>query len=151
MNKVFNTPFENSLRVLLLLSIYDDEAITIDMITSLDFIAVNGKTLGISDFDLHGKNAFSLCEYASRRELISIAIKELVIRGLITIDKRQNGLCYKISNNGITIANGMNTDYSQEYLDAVLQTKLFAKNKNERTLIAFINKQTAKRTGEPNE
>lgn len=151
MNKVFNTPFENSLRTLLLLSVYRDDAITVDMITALDFIAVNGKTLGLSNFELHGKNAFSLCEYTSRRELISIAIKELVMRGLISIKKQSNGFCYAINDVGIAVVNNMDTNYSQEYLNAVSQTKKFANNKNEQILIAFINTQTAKQTGETNE
>ena len=48
MNKVFNTPFENSIRALLLLYVYKDKSITVDMITALDFIAINSKSLGLS-------------------------------------------------------------------------------------------------------
>jgi len=151
MNNVFNTPFENSLRVLLILSVYKENSITSDMITAIDFIAVNGKALGLSQNDLHGKNMFSLCEYTLRRELIGVAIKDLVLRGLISIEKRSNGFCYKINENGNSVASKLDTDYSQEYLNAIYSTINFATGKNEQQLISYINKQTTKRTGESNE
>ena len=98
MNRIFNTSFENSLRILILLS-HATTSLTVDKITAWDFIAINGKSFGLTNVDLHGDNSFTMCEYTARRELISIAIKELVLRGLIIlIENEIPNLDYKRSN-----------------------------------------------------
>ena len=71
MNKIFNTTFESSLRILLLLSVSGDEQMTLDRIADYDFITIYSKYFGISDMALHGENEFGLSEFAARRGMTS--------------------------------------------------------------------------------
>ena len=138
MKKIFNTIFENSLRVLLLLSA-DNKSKNADMISALDFIAIYNNTLGIGEKDLHGQNPFAFCEYTSRREIINASIKDLVLRGLINVEKKSKGFCYKINKAGKQVVSSFDTDYEKNYLNSINSTNTFAKGKNEQKLISFIN------------
>jgi hypothetical protein len=82
-NGVFNTSFEVSLRMLIILNTVQTR-LSIDRITALDFIAIYGKDFGVSEYNLHGDNDYRFSEYTSKREIVSQAIKELVLRGYIT-------------------------------------------------------------------
>ena len=62
MYRIFNTPFENALRLLLLLSFYKEHMMSLDRLTALDFIALYGRDLGISPISLNGQNTFSAAE-----------------------------------------------------------------------------------------
>ncbi|MDD4292260.1 MAG: hypothetical protein PHX51_08530 [Clostridia bacterium] len=150
MNSVFNTTFENSLRIVLLLSEYKI-SMNVDRITALDFIAINGKTLGLTETDLHGDNTFSSCEYTIKRELITTAIKSLVVKGLITVDKHTSDFRYGITDRGTNFADRFTVDYAREYVHAVRLTKRFSSNRTEQKLIDFINRKTIERFGDKDE
>ncbi len=138
MNKIFNSVFENSIRVLLILFSIN-KAISSDMISIIDFITLYGKTLGINDKDINGKNSFAFCEYTARRAIIKDSVKRLVLNGLISIEKSDYGFCYKINMQGKTFVNSLNTKYKDNYLEALQNSLSFVKRKKEKTLIAFIN------------
>lgn len=140
MNKIFNTTFENSLRILLLLSV-DKNSKNTDLISVLDFIAIYSKTLGIGNKDLHGQNPFAFCEYTTRRDIINTSIKELVLRGFISVEKSSKGFCYKLTQSGKKAISNLSTDYANNYLIAVKSALAFAKGKNEKQLMSFINKK----------
>lgn len=138
MNNIFNSTFENSLRVLLILS-SENKAISNDMISILDFISIYNKTLGVGEKDLNGQNFFAFCEYTTRRQIIKESIKELVLCGLIDVVQMKKGFCYKINKNGKDVVSSFNTNYAKDYLFAIQATLKFAKGKNEKQLISFIN------------
>lgn len=138
MNNIFNSTFENSLRALLILS-SENKAISNDMISILDFISIYNKTLGVGEKDLNGQNSFVFCEYTTRRQIIKESIKELVLRGLIDVVQMKKGFCYKINKNGKDVVSSFNTNYAKDYLLAIQTTLEFAKGKNEKKLISFIN------------
>ncbi len=138
MNKIFNSTFENSLRVLLILS-SDNRALSNDMISILDFISIYNKTLGVGEKDLNGQNSFAFCEYTTRRQIIKESIKELVLRGLIDVVQMKKGFCYKINKNGKEVVSNFHTNYAENYLLATQSTLKFGKGKNEKQLISFIN------------
>mgnify|MGYP007135424621 FL=1 len=96
MNKIFNTTFESSLRILLLLSVSGDEQMTLDRIADYDFITIYSKYFGISDMALHGENEFGLSEFAARRGMMQSTMKSLVLDGLVSVKRRQNGFQYSI-------------------------------------------------------
>ncbi len=114
-----------------------------DMVSALDFAAVYGGSLGISSGDLHGDNPYGFCEYAMRRELISSALKELVMRGLVAVEKHKDGVCYKINPNGLSVIEKFDSDYGDAYLAAARAALLFASGKTEQQLLAYINKRAA--------
>jgi hypothetical protein len=73
-NKMFNTTFENMLRILLLMENLE-KPIHIDRITALDFICIYRKKCKVMDKNLHGDNEFDVAGFASKREKITDAIK----------------------------------------------------------------------------
>ncbi len=68
MNNIFNTSFEVSLRILIILNTVQTR-LSIDRITALDFIAIYGKDFGVSEYNLHGDNDYRFSEYRLYAEL----------------------------------------------------------------------------------
>ena len=151
MNNLFNSPFENALRVLLLLSFNRDRAFSTDMITALDFIALYGKEFGITDSNLNGDNTFSSCEYTAKRNIIQEAIKLLVLRNLISADYNPFGFYYSITENGLSFVKHLNTDYAKEYIATLIPLYTFTKNKTEQQLVSFIHEIAKLKIGDGNE
>ena len=89
-NKVFNTPFENMLRVLLLINTVD-QPVNVDRIAALDFICIFGKKCRILDKNLHGDNEFGFSEFTSKRERITEAIKLAVKNDFLKIENTEEG------------------------------------------------------------
>lgn len=98
-NKVFNTPFENMLRVLLLINTVD-QPVNVDRIAALDFICIFGKKCRILDKNLHGDNEFGFSEFTSKRERITEAIKLAVKNDFLKIENTEEGFLYSISPRG---------------------------------------------------
>ena len=73
-SKVFNTTFENMLRVLLLADTLNNSA-NVDRLAALDFICIYGKKCKVLDKNLHGDNEFGFAEFANKREKITEAVK----------------------------------------------------------------------------
>ena len=80
MNKLYNSTFENSIRVLLLLNKYEMPQ-TLDMVYVIDFMTLYGASLGITDHNLNGDNDYKFSVFASHRECVKEALKELVLNG----------------------------------------------------------------------
>lgn len=144
MNKLFNSCLENSLRVLLLLYSYKESYFNIDMISALDFIAINGKSLELNDNNLNGDNVFYLSEYTNKRIEIKEVIKKLLFKDLIEIKNTKQGFNYRINENGITLAESLNSNYAFEYIEAVKKMSTFTKNMSVKQLIFYINSQKAR-------
>ena len=72
MNNIFNSPFELSLRIMILMRVRKSR-VTVDWLSCLDFVTTYGKDFGISEFNLHGDNEYRFSEYAAKREIIGIA------------------------------------------------------------------------------
>lgn len=139
-NKLFNSTYENSLRILLLLSLIDKG--TADKLVALDFITIYGSEFGISELNLHGENEFSFGEFALRRQKMPEIIKELVLDGTIKVSSSEDGFIYSISSDGRIFCNRLKTEYSKEYKS--LAKKAIAKfgNVSEITLIDLITKKS---------
>jgi len=95
----FNSTFENSLRLLVLLDIYDMPQ-TVDMLYAVDFMTVYGKSFGITETNLNGDNEYRFSEFASRREPVRAALKEMVLNGTAQALSYKNGLAYIITPEG---------------------------------------------------
>ena len=124
MNKIFNTTFESSLRILLLLYVSEDEQMTLDRIADYDFITIYSKYFGISNMALHGENEFGLSEFATRRGMMQSTMKSLVLDGLVSVTCRQNGFQYSISAVGKTVAGKLESEYASNYkmLQKIMKT-----------------------------
>ena len=71
MNELFNSSFELSLRVLIILNAAQAR-LSIDKIVAYDFISTYSFDFGISESNLHGNNSYRFSEYTTKRIIITI-------------------------------------------------------------------------------
>ena len=137
--KIFNSDFEMQLRVLLLLS-QTKRALSREEIVNFDFITIYSADFGVGVENLHGDNKFKYGEFASRQELCWVALKQLVVDGLVTVVTK-DGFSYKISATGLQYANDMESAYSIEYRE--IARKVFAQysNYSEKEIRSEIDKK----------
>lgn len=138
MNDVFNSSFEVSLRMLIILNTVSGR-LSIERITALDFIAIYGKDFGVSEYNLHGDNDYRFSEYTAKRKIVSQALKELVLRGYITPHCNKSGFNYSISKIGKMFCEALNDRYAEDFTDIVKKTNLQFLGYSDRKLIRSIN------------
>ena len=114
-NKVFNTPFENMLRILLLVDIVGTP-MNVDRLAALDFICIFGKKCSVLDRNLHGDNEFGFSEFTTKRERITEAVKIAVRNGFLRVDASDDGFTYGISDRGKAVVAGMQSSYADSYV-----------------------------------
>lgn len=144
MNKVFNSNFEISLRILLTLSISTNTGKTIDSIATADFITIYAKEFELSASNLHGDNELSFSEFSARRLSVNEAIKSLVLEHLVNVSQEQDGFHYSISERGINFCNTLNSDYAKEYKSYAIIANEYMKSKTEKQLLNLISKEAVK-------
>ncbi len=142
MDKVFNTAFENALRILILLDEYDMPK-TLDMLYVVDFMALYSALFGVTDKNLNGDNEYKYNVFASHRESIKEALRELVLSGVVQAVGYNGGLSYIITPEGEYYCKSLNSDYAKEYRKNVKAIVEHIGNKSERSLIAEIYKLSA--------
>ena len=138
MKNVFNTPFEMSLRILIILYAAQSK-LSIDRITALDFISIYGRDFGVSEYNLHGNNSYRFSEYAIKREIASQAIKELVLRNYITPYCYKSGFGYNISSSGISFCETLSDEYAECFTNVVKKSIVLFSNYSDRKLTHCIN------------
>lgn len=124
-SRVFNTTFEISMRVLILLDIY---RISLDenQIIYLDFFTIYSKNYEIGNENINGDSEFMLNQFTEQRTLIRESIKELVLSGHITVTNTKKGFVYSINDKGTELCISMKTSYSTAYKEnATLVRKIF--------------------------
>ena len=145
MGNIFNTEFELSLRVLLLLDSYDSY-LSQDIIRDVDLLTTYGKEFGVSDTNLHGDNSYSFSEMASRHDIVKNAIKKLVTEGLILVKASSAGFAYKISLKGKEFVSSISSDYASEYKQEVNKVRLFSRAMNETEIHNYVYTQILRRS-----
>jgi hypothetical protein len=143
MDRIFNSIFENTLRLLILLDEYDMPQ-TLDMLYAVDFMAMYGQPFGISDHNLHGDNDLKYSEFISQRELVKEALKELVLDNTAEAVSYKNGLSYIITSEGEDYCKSLNSEYAFEYRKLARKVINASEGKSERTLIATIYRLSEK-------
>ena len=114
-SKVFNTAFENMLRILLLADTLNTPA-NVDRLAALDFICIYGKKCKVLDKNLHGDNEFGFAEFANKREKITEAIKLSVKNNFMNVERSNEGLLYSINERGKQVVLGVQSPYAREYI-----------------------------------
>ena len=137
MINVFNTVFEISLRVLLILE-SSNKPMTADMLTAVDLITVHGKEFGVLDFNLHGDNQFNFSENAARDATVIAAVKSLTLDGLLSIRHTNSGFAYSLSKGGTVYCAKLVSGYAEEYRSALKKTLPFLENENEPAVLKKI-------------
>jgi hypothetical protein len=113
--------------------------LSIDRITAFDFITIYGKDFGVSEYNLHGDNNYRFSEYASKREIVSQSIKELVLKGYIKPHCNKSGFSYDISKNGISFCESLNNDYADCFVAIVNKAIVLFSSYSDRKLTHCIN------------
>ncbi len=137
--KIFNSDFEMELRILLLLS-QTKRALSREEIVNYDFITIYSADFGIGEENLHGDNKYKYGEFASRPELCWIAIKQLVLDGLVTVITK-DGFAYKISAAGLDYTKAMESAYSIEYREIARKVFQQYANYSEKEMRSEIDKK----------
>lgn len=139
MTKLFNTSFEVSMRILLALLMSPKKQMSLDMITAIDFLTIYSSDFGIAEYNLHGDNIFSFSEFTSKRKIISEAIKELVLKDLVTVIQSEQGFQYKLNKRGRNVCDNFTSDYASEYIGFAQDVWDFVHEKSEVEIINYIN------------
>ena len=129
--KLFNSPFEMELRILLLLSENGGASYSVDRIVALDFISCYASDFNLPFSNLHGHNNYKYGEISNRRMLVQEAVKSLVTKGLIEVEDN-TGYLFSVTENGKKYAHKMKSDYAKEYKAiAKASTKKYRKDSDE--------------------
>ena len=142
MTRVFNTEFETSLKILLLLFAVEPESLTIDRIIYYDFISTYGHSFGVCDINLNGENSYRYEEIGARRIRAKQAIKTLVLDKMIVVNKTPDGFHYKIPPVGISIAKTLTSDYAKKYTETVKETNNRYHAISDIELVSEINRKS---------
>lgn len=142
-NKLFNTPFELSLHVVLLLDVADS-GLTLDRIAAYDFIAIYCEDFGVADRSLNGENGFAFSELSARRNLTKTAIKDLVVDGLVVATDDETGILYSVSESGRKMSEGFQSEYAERYKELMRLVVEKYGNYSDVQLFNEINKQSTK-------
>lgn len=142
-NKLFNTPFELSLHVVLLLYV-TDTGLTLDRIAAYDFIAIYCEDFGVADRSLNGENGFAFSELSARRNLTKTAIKDLVVDGLVVATDDETGILYSVSDSGRKMSEGFQSEYAERYKELMRLVVEKYGNYSDVQLFNEINRQSTK-------
>ena len=143
MDRLFNSTFENSLRLLILLDEYDMPK-SLDMLYAVDFMSLYGASFGITDQNLNGDNDYKFSVFASHRESIQEALKALVLNGTVQAVSYNEGLAYIITPEGEDFCLSLDSEYAKEYRKAAQAVIKTVANRSARTVIDAIYKLSAK-------
>lgn len=135
MDKLFNTVFENSLRILILLDVFQKPQ-NMDMIYVTDFMTVYGETFKITEHNLNGNNILKFSEFISRRPLVQKVLKQLILSGLA----ETTDFLYSITPMGRRYCQAFESHYAELYRTSAIKVISAVGQKNERELIAEINR-----------
>ncbi len=139
---LLGSSFEISLRILLMLNEMPSLALDAQQISAIDFIAVYAADYKILDENLHGYGSYRFSEYPSRKQMVSSALKTLVLDGHILFTPNKNGYAYKISNSGRMLAKSLAGSYSDEYKIAIHAVTSNYDISNEQAMLNDINQHT---------
>ena len=126
--KIFNTEFEVSMRLLLLLY-STNTGLDEEKILYLDFFTIYAKNYKLGDDNINGDSKYMLNELTAQRRLIKESIKVLVLEGLIDVNNTKEGFIYKINNKGKSFCESMTSDYSKKYKKQATITREWFLNK----------------------
>lgn len=118
--KVFNTEFEMSLRILLLLNTVSRK-ITLERLMAYDFMTIYSEEFGLGFAPLHGANEFAFSEIVINRNLMKAAIKPLVLDGLINVNENEQGITYGIADLGKKTAVRFISEYAKKYCEILVE------------------------------
>lgn len=114
---IFNSDFELSLRMLLILYNNRYKSLNCTEIVSYDILTIYGQNYNLSENNLNGNNPYSYLEYLNRQLDSEKTIKKLIIKGYVKINYSNKGYTYSITDEGATFVESLESQYATEYLE----------------------------------
>lgn len=142
-DRIFNTPFEMSLHVVLPLGVIHERA-TLDRIAEYVFITVRAGEFGLDDGSLNGDSIFAFGELAAKRELVREALKGLVVDGVVDVTDGNEGITYSLTDSGRGLDEGLVSEYASRYRTVMKKVNRRYRNKSDVELAGIINRQSTK-------
>lgn len=139
MNRVFNTRFEVSIRVMLLLDVAK-EPLDLAHLYVTDFVTTYEKPFGLSTTSIQGENSYMFSEVTSRRQLVYSAIRDLVLQGRAIPLANKDGIQYSLSDLGREYANSLTSSYAVKYRKAAERAIAYIGDMGLEDTIAKISK-----------
>lgn len=122
MQKIFNTEFEVSMRLLILIDSIG--FLNEDEIAYVDFLSIYSKTFNIGDENLNGVWSFPVNELSLQRNVTKSAIKSLVLKSMIKVSfDKSRGYIYSITQEGYKYVRNISDSYSKQYQANVRKIK----------------------------
>jgi len=114
MQKLFNTEFEVSMRLLILIDSIGN--LNEDELAYIDFFSIYSRTFNFGNDNLNGDCSFPVNEITIQRKLIKNAIKDLVLKSLIKVSfDNIKGYVYSVTNQGYSYVRKIDDSYSRQY------------------------------------
>ena len=135
--------FEMSLRILLMLETLYGTALDSITIGAIDFISVYAADFRILEDNLHGYGAYRFSEFPARKGLVSSALRELALSGLVDVSTAPSGIEYCINQAGLEVCQGLTNSYAEEYQAAVDAVTSHYGTTDCKAMIADIHKVTS--------
>lgn len=111
--------FEISLRILLMLNELLPSKLDEQQIGEIDFIAVYAADFGLLDENLHGYSNYRYSEFPARKQMVSSALKNLVLDKYVRLYPTSSGYRYSLLDSGKTVCSKLTSGYAKEYILAV--------------------------------
>ena len=112
---IYNSTFEISIRVLVLLKIIEKEYLSIDELMIYDYLTLNSYDVG-GPASLHAPVPNRGVQVFSKKNLIKESISFLLSKELVVINNNENGIFYAINNNGMLLLEYFESDYYKKLL-----------------------------------
>ena len=114
MSNPFNSVFETTLRILVLMEVFIKPK-TVDMLCMADFVTTYGLCFGVSNHNINGENKFKFSELAARREKAGAALRDLCLMGLAISSAENDGINYSLTETGSKLASELDSAYAEGY------------------------------------
>lgn len=134
--------FEISLRILLMLNELSPLSLDEQQIEMIDFISVYAADFGLLDENLHGYSNYRYSEYPARKQLVTSALKKLILDGYVRLYPSSSGYRYDILDAGKVLCNKFTSSYAKEYIIAVQTVVSKFENANTESMLKEINRLT---------
>lgn len=118
---LLDTAFEAELRALVFIFLLDEPA-DADYLGALDTLTINQRSFGIGSNNLNGIHRLAAGELRTRTDLMSQALKQLVLKGLATFDTSAEQVGFRITDEGASVVNKLRTEYAERFFAAALDT-----------------------------
>ena len=129
--------FECEIRFLILLK--NSEVLMSEYeLVAFDYMSTFGADFGLSEYNLNGDNVYRDSEFIVRKQMGPTVIKDLVLRGLISVDGT-DGFKYRISDKGLNTVSKINGAYSETYDEMANKVLDKYRNCEEKDIVSQIN------------